>query len=342
MDPSNAYPASASERTAWIRAHRERVGSSRPALAMDRPSGTQLEYERGADGRVRPVLAMFLVNRECPWHCAMCDLWKYATRVAVPAGSIPRQIRSGLESLSFDRAAGSLKLYNAGSFFDAGAVAPEDDGTIAALCCGFRTLIVESHPALVGPRCHRFRGQLDAATHLEVAMGLETAHPGVLEKLNKRITVEGFRAAARRLKEAGIGVRVFVLIKPPFLVESEAVGWACRSVEVAFEAGADVVVLIPTRGGNGALEALEAGGEFRRPSMETVLEAFRRSLAIRRGRVFLDLWDLGRWCGPGVDAAEWEARLESANRTQVFDGLWSEAVVASPVAGADGAGEPRR
>ena len=83
--------------------------------------------------------------------------------------------------------ASHLKLYNAGSFFDPRAIPPEEYPAIARLAAPFRRTIVECHPALVGPRCLAFRDLLSG--RLEVAMGLETAHPEVLERLNKRMTL---------------------------------------------------------------------------------------------------------------------------------------------------------
>jgi uncharacterized Fe-S cluster-containing MiaB family protein len=110
----------------------------------------------------------------------MCDLWKNTTEESVPRGAIPTQIRNALASLPPAR---RIKLYNSGSFFDPQAVPPEDYGEIASLLAGFERVIVESHPALVGRACARFTDLLGA--DLEVAMGLETAHP-MLAKLNKR------------------------------------------------------------------------------------------------------------------------------------------------------------
>jgi uncharacterized Fe-S cluster-containing MiaB family protein len=82
-----------------------------------------------------------------------------------------------------------LKLYNAGSFFDAGAIPTADHPAIAERCRNFPRVVVECHPSLVGERMLPFRDRL-GATRLEVAMGLETAHPGVLAKLDKRMTTE--------------------------------------------------------------------------------------------------------------------------------------------------------
>ena len=68
---------------------------------------------------------------------------------------------------------------------------------------------MECHPALVGDDCLRFRDRLRG--RLEVAMGLETVHPQILDKLNKRMTLDQFAAAADRLRTNGIDLRVFIL-----------------------------------------------------------------------------------------------------------------------------------
>src|SRR5262249_18519997 len=187
-----------------------------------------------------------------------------------------------------------IKLYNSGSFFDPRAIPPEDYVAIADRVREFERVIVECHPALVGESALRFRDLLlpsNDRPRLEVAMGLETAHPDVLEKLNKRMTLELFRGAAGFLRENNIALRVFVLVKPPFLDETEALHWAQRSIDFAFDCGA-TVSLIPTRFGNGALEFLAERGEFSPPKLSTLEQAADYGVGLRRGRVFAGLWDL--------------------------------------------------
>src|SRR5262249_457244 len=147
-----------------------------------------------------------------------------------------------------------IKLYNSGSFFDPRAIPPEDHGEIARHLDRFERVIVESHPALITEGCARFQNLL--AGDLEIAMGLETAHPEALAKLNKRMTVEDFLRGAERLESFGIALRVFVLLGLPFFSEEESLDWCRRSIEVAFDARATAVSIIPTRTGNGALDAL--------------------------------------------------------------------------------------
>lgn len=287
-------PRALDQRDAWVLAHR----GPRTAHDPTRPQGWLVEPERAASGEIVPVATIFLTNRECPWRCVMCDLWKGALATRVPRGTIPEQIRYALPRLGPAR---HLKLYNSGSFFDAGAIPPGDHPAVAQLGCRFERVIVESHPALVGDRCVRFRDRLfreagreaTPPPSLEVAMGLETAHPQVLERLNKRMTLDEFARAAAFLHARQIAVRAFVLVQPPFLAETEAVEWAVRSTRFAFDCGASVVSLIPTRPGNGALEALARRGEFCPPRLATLEAAAEAGVRMRCGRVFADVWDLG-------------------------------------------------
>jgi hypothetical protein len=94
--------------------------------------------------------------------------------------------------------------------------------------------------------------------------------------------------------------------------------WLRRSLDVALSCGATVTSLVPTRPGNGAVEALTAQGCFRAPTLEDIERSFESALdeAAGRGRVFVDLWDLERfvecrWC----EAAR-RARLEAMNLGQ--------------------------
>jgi len=250
-----------------------------------------MEEERTERGDVVPTATLFLTNRECPWRCLMCDLWKGAAEEAVGAGVLPEQIRGALASLGSVRPV-QIKLYNSGSFFDPGAVAPEDLPRIARMLAGFDRVIVESHPDLVGERCSAWRRMLDA--ELEVAMGLETVHPQILPLLNKRMTLDGFRRAADSLRADGIALRVFVLLGLPFVSREESAFWTRRSIEAAFDFGATAVSVIPTRTGNGAMEELESRGAFEPPSLEMLEEAAAFGVALHRGRVFADLWDVER------------------------------------------------
>jgi hypothetical protein len=91
--------------------------------------------------------------------------------------------------------------------------------------------------------------------------------------------------------------------------------WAERSLDAAFDAGASVCCLIPTRGGNGAMEALAAQGDFAPPSLRSLEAVQEYGLRLGRGRVFADLWDVEKFYEDANCSAR-AARMEEMNRTQ--------------------------
>lgn len=283
---SSTYPENAADRDRWILARR----SVRAELDLGQPHAYFVEQERSVDGDVVPVATIILTNRECPFRCVMCDLWRNTSSESVPSGAIPEQIDFALKRMPPARV---VKLYNSGSFFDPRAIPVEDYPAIAARVQTFERVIVECHPAYVGERCVAFRNFLTRP--LEVAMGLETAHPEVLEKLNKRMTLDQYAIAARFLRDNGIDLRVFILVQPPFMKTAESLYWVQRSVDFAFDCGATAATLIPTRAGNGAMETLAESGKFVAPELRLLEAAASYGLGLKRGRVFTDLWDLKRW-----------------------------------------------
>lgn len=317
------FPAGAAARDRFVL-------ERRPARTLHDPwraQGVLVEDERAADGTVARTATVFLTGRECPWRCVMCDLWLHTTETDTPRGAIAAQVAAARRTLNDAHPPVSqVKLYNAGSFFDPRAVPDEDYDDVAAGLAGVARVIVESHPSLVGIRTRRFfdalrRVQLPERppAALEVAMGLETTHPDALERLNKRMTVDGFAAAADRLRSLGIALRVFLLVSPPFVPKSERDEWLLRSVDVAVAAGASVISLIPTRTGNGSLEALAGEGWFEPPRLSDL----ERSLVLAQARtcgdgvrVFADVWDLALFsdCPHCLDARR--VRLRTMNLEQ--------------------------
>jgi radical SAM enzyme (TIGR01210 family) len=242
----------------------------------------------------------------------MCDLWKNTLPHALPPGAVPRQIDFALSRLG--TLPQQVKLYNSGSFFDTAAIPLADYPAIADGVSFAENVIVESHPRLVGEKALRLRDRLRGS--LEVAMGLETIHPKVLPRLNKKFTLDHFSEAAAFLRLEGIAVRAFVLVKPPFLNDEEAIEWAVKSCEFAFGCGAGVVSLIPTRPGNGALDRLRAAGEFGPPELRVLEQALETCLRLRAGRVFADTWDLEQFsvCRDCLDPRR--ERLQTMNLSQ--------------------------
>jgi hypothetical protein len=291
----------------WILSTRGRKNAVDPL----RPYGWMVEKECTASGKIEDTAIIFLTNRECFFHCLMCDLWKNTTDESVPVGAIPDQIEWTLNQIP---AARHLKLYNSGSFFDGRAIHEEDYQRIASLVGHFDTVLVESHPRLINEKCLIFRDMLK--TELQVALGLETVNREVLRKLNKRMTLEDFANSVEFLTLHGISSRAFILLRPPFLSESQGIYWAERSLDFAFRIGMECCAVIPVRPGNGALDQLMKLELFSPPRIRSLEKVMEYGIGLKAGRVFADLWDIGRFSSCSACIGKRTARLTEMNLHQ--------------------------
>src|SRR5438094_3417491 len=98
----SVYPEQSRERDRWILSRR----SQRNPVDPRRPHAFLVEEECAESGEIVSVATIFLTNRECPWRCLMCDLWKNTLTETVPVGAIPAQIDYALAELSKQRSAG--------------------------------------------------------------------------------------------------------------------------------------------------------------------------------------------------------------------------------------------
>ncbi len=291
----------------WIisrRGQRNRIDPLRPYAWM-------VEKERTTSGTLEDVGIIFLTNRECPFRCLMCDLWKNTTVEATAPGVIAGQIEWALGEMP---AVKHIKLYNSGSFFDRAAIPTEDYRKIASLLDNFDSVIVECHPRLIGDICTEFRDMLKP--ELQVALGLETVNPDLLLRLNKKMTLQDFSRAVSFLRSHNILSRAFILLRPPFLSEEEGVFWAEKSIDFAFRIGVECCTIIPVREGNGAMEHLAGLGLFSRPDIKSLEKVLEYGIGLNSGRVFADLWDLKLFstCDNCLDART--ERLNEMNETQ--------------------------
>jgi len=293
----------------WVISHR---GKKTPVDPF-KPYNYFIEKERTVSGTVEDVSTILLTNNECPFRCLMCDLWKNTTDKPVPEGAIPEQIEYALSHLPVTK---HLKLYNSGSFFDTRAITKNDYKKIAGLVENFKTIIVESHPAFINNNTLLFRDLIKPK--LQVAIGLETVHQEVLQKLNKKMKLSDFERSVRFLSSNGISSRAFVLLRPPFLSESEGVSWAKKSIHYAFRTGVTSCTVIPVRSGNGALDALAANNYFEQPDIRSLEEVIEYGIELNEGLVFSDLWDIDSFSSCSKCLERRKKRLLQMNLNQIL------------------------
>ena len=168
-----------------------------------------------------------------------------------------------------------LKLYTSGSFLDECEVPGEAVEHILKHCsdAGVR-LLFESRPEYVTPA--RLGNLLTINENLEIAIGLESSNDRILRySINKGFTVADYQRAAELLNEKGIDLRSYVLLKPPFLSEAEAVKDSKSTIEYASKFST-TVSLNPVNVQKGTLvEKLWRNWAYRPPWLWSVLEVLK-------------------------------------------------------------------
>lgn len=96
------------------------------------------------------------------------------------------------------------------------------------------------------------------------------------KSIRKGFTPEDSRKAGIRIKEAGLSVRTYLLLKPPYLTESQAIEDTVASAIFADEYSDEISINPTNVQRRTQVEYLWKRGEFRPPWIWSLIEVFKR------------------------------------------------------------------
>ncbi|MGM0372076.1 MAG: archaeosine biosynthesis radical SAM protein RaSEA [Halobacteriota archaeon] len=246
------------------------------------PTRTWLDEDLTPDG-IRSSLTIILDTGGCRWAraggCTMCGYVSESENAeGVSHEALLAQIETALEreAEQADQPAEVVKLYSSGSILDDREVGPETRAAIAETFADRERIVIETLPDFV--TADRLEPFLEAGLATDVAIGIETASDRVRrDAVNKYFDFEAVREAAAVAQEAGAGVKGYLLLKPPFLTESEAIEDAVESIEQV-AAFAHTISLNPTTVMEDTLiEDLYYDGGYRPPWLWSVADVLKRT-----------------------------------------------------------------
>ncbi len=260
------------------------------------PIAVARESEIFPDGTPRPIGTAYLRNGACPLACVYCALYRQAAGGPAEGSGIARQIRSARRRLG---GIAGIKLYNASSLFEPRSIrqTEADLAAIAAEVSDLELVVVESRSEQAG-RAAAFARLLRG--RLEVAIGLEVADDGLLRRLGKPTSIRRFTEAARELSGAGILLRAFVLVQPPFVSPDRSRALALETFRLARDSGARVVSLLPVVSEHEPMERLRAAGDFSEISLEAYFEIVADCAGEGGAVVLAELGSLAQLPGCGL------------------------------------------
>ncbi|MCI4342267.1 MAG: archaeosine biosynthesis radical SAM protein RaSEA [Thermoplasmata archaeon] len=261
---------------------RERRPARGEAVSPDWYVNAWSEAESLGTERVS-AFVLILRTRGCYWAdlkgCSMCGYAKDTLGRSATPEELSRQLERALRKY---RGEPYVKVYTSGSYLDEREVDADSRGRIAAAFSGrARRFLVETLPEFVTEE--RVRSLRESfAGELEVAQGLESTQPEILDRfVNKVSTPAEYLAAADRLRAWGAHPKGYLLLKPPYLTEGEAIDDTVTSVERA-SPHFETLSVNPVHIQNGTVvERLFRSGRYRPPWLWSVREVLQRGAAVR-------------------------------------------------------------
>lgn len=195
--------------------------------------------------------------------------------VAISSASYVKQFLHEYKKYDF-REYPVLCVYNEGSFFNERELPMEARREIMRIIgsdTNIKGVILESLPEFITEEAVRETRQVLGDKHVEIGIGLESSSPIVRGLcINKPFSLEEFENSAG-LVNRYFDLLAYVLVKPSFLTEAEALADAVASARYAFSVGAKVVSLEPVSIGDHVMSgALHRLGLYRSVWLWTVIE----------------------------------------------------------------------
>ena len=232
-----------------------------------------------------PAFVLILRTRGCYWAdakgCSMCGYAKDTLGRSASPAELAEQLDRALARYHEEP---YVKVYTSGSFLDDREVDPESRQALVESFSGrARRLLFETLPEFataeaLTPLRESFEGEI------EVALGLESTDPLVLARyVHKNAPPSEYLEAGDRVRALGLRAKAYLLLKPPYLSEGEAIDDVRRSVA---EAGSrfDALSINPVHIQNGTVvEWLFRRGRYRPPWLWSLVAALTDGASHRAG-----------------------------------------------------------
>jgi len=206
-------------------------------------------------GKAVTVISITLTPTGCEWAstggCTMCGEYEGSTKnnVISPEFHIA-QFSSAISKYVAQYKPSWIRINQEGNYTNAHEVHPSAQKTIlrlASMISGVQRITIESMAKYMSQeRAEELKSALASNVELEVGMGFEAVNDVVRNVcVNKGETIQDYHRAIELLGSRGIRTLAYVLLKPPFVSEGEAIDEAEKTIKAAYDLGFDAVSLEP-------------------------------------------------------------------------------------------------
>lgn len=210
---------------------------------------------------------IILRTRGCKWAlgdqggCTMCGYIKDSYTKDINPQYIKNQFlkawNAKIEEIKADNNNFILKIFNSGSFFDDDEIPEEIRDFIFEKISHIdkiQEVVVESRVEFLDEKKIKMMKKILGNKHIEIAIGLETTNDYIrLNYLNKGLYYKDFISAVELCRRCQVGIRVYLLFKPPFLNEKSAIDDCVASIKKLTDLQVNTISINPVNIQKGTL-----------------------------------------------------------------------------------------
>jgi len=230
--------------------------------------------------KIIDAYVIILRTQGCSWSlssgCTMCGYFNDSLLTPVSGADIQAQFEKAMEKYKGEPL---VKIFTSGSFFDPKEIPIAVQHTIIQrLSEHTQKISVESRPEYLTEKKVTQIKSIIKSTSFEVGIGLETSNDLIRRNaINKGFTFQSYKKAARLLRQHQVDIKTYVLLKPPFLTEREALN-DCLQTARDVTPYSDVISLNPTNvQRHTVVEFLWKRDQYRPAWLWSILEILRRA-----------------------------------------------------------------
>ncbi|MCL2712096.1 MAG: archaeosine biosynthesis radical SAM protein RaSEA [Methanomassiliicoccaceae archaeon] len=247
------------------------------------PSQPEAVWKEKDMSSSKAVDAMVIILRTngCAWSkkggCTMCG-YAGASMNGVTSDDLMKQLDVVKERYSNEP---FVKIYTSGSFLDENEIPIDVRNAVLNTFKDAERILFESRPEFIS------KDVLNTLPkNVTIALGLESSNCEILSKsIRKGFTPEQSRSAGMMIKDAGLKVRTYLLLKPLYVSEHEAIEDAVSSVRFADEFSDEISVNPVNVQKFTFVERMWKKGEYRPPWIWSLIEVLKRSSAVTKARL---------------------------------------------------------
>ncbi len=259
--------------TPWAKERQQSWDASKPATVYHTPEMT-------TDGEPCTAVTVILRTKGCHWWwssgCTFCGYFN-DTRDDVTSEDLHAQWNEAKRKYNDFDGHAMVKVYTSGSLLEDREIPVDFQETVLTDCHSLgKELIVESRTEQLSDKKLAWATKINPS--FTVAIGLEAYDDEVLRfHVNKGFSVASWDRAVERLEKYNLRIKTYLMFKPPFMSEADALDHCVKWIESVAEKS-DEISINPMNIQRGTvIDRLHRHQEYRPPWLWSLVELIQKS-----------------------------------------------------------------